>query len=50
MSWNRRSGRIEGLYKADKVCAMSYQNVDMVKSSREDVAFMIRRSIQLYES
>ena len=44
------STRLEGLFKPDKAYALSYQNLDWTKSRSEDVAFMIRRAIQLYES
>jgi len=42
--------RLEGLFRADKVYALSYQNLDWTKTSSEDVAYMIRRSIQIYET
>jgi hypothetical protein len=42
--------RLEGLYKADKAYALSFQNLDWTTSSPEDLAFMIRRSISLYET
>jgi len=42
--------RIEGLMKPDKAYALAYQNLDWTKTSSEDVAFMIRRAIELYEA
>lgn len=42
--------RIEGLLKPDKAYALAYQNLDWTKTSSEDVAFMIRRALQIYES
>jgi hypothetical protein len=42
--------RIEGLMKPDKAYALAYQNLDWTKTSSEDVAFMLRRAIQLYEA
>jgi hypothetical protein len=42
--------RLQGLFKPDKVYALSYQNLDWTKTSSEDVAFMIRRAIQIYEA
>jgi len=42
--------RLEGLFKAEKTYALSYQNLDWTTSSSEDVAFMIRRAIQIYET
>jgi hypothetical protein len=42
--------RLDGLFRADKSYAVSYQNLDWTKSSSEDVAFMIRRAIRLYEA
>jgi hypothetical protein len=42
--------RLEKLFKPDKAYALSYQNLDWTKTSSEDVAFMIRRSIELYEA
>jgi hypothetical protein len=41
--------RLEGLFRADKSYALSYQNLDWTKTSSEDLAFMIRRAIQIYE-
>ena len=42
--------RLEGLLRADKSYALAYQNLDWKTFSSEDVAFMIRRAIGLYES
>jgi hypothetical protein len=42
--------RLEGLFKPDRVYALSYQNLDWTKTSSEDLAFMIRRAIELYEA
>lgn len=42
--------RIEGLLKPDRAYALAYQNLDWTKTSSEDVAFMIRRALQIYES
>jgi hypothetical protein len=42
--------RLKGLYKSEKAYALAYQNLDWTKNSSEDVAFMIRRAIQLYEA
>jgi hypothetical protein len=42
--------RLEGLYKADKVYALSFQNLDWTTSSSEDLAYMIRRAIYAYEN
>ena len=42
--------RIEGLMKPTKAYALAYQNLDWTKTSSEDVAFMIRRAIELYEA
>ena len=42
--------RLEGLFKPDKVYALSYQNLDWTKTSSEDVAFMIRCAIEIYEA
>jgi hypothetical protein len=42
--------RLEGLYKSSKTYALSYQNLDWTTSSSEDLAFMIRKAISLYEA
>ena len=42
--------RLEKLFRADKAYALSYQNLDWTKTSSEDVAFMIRRAIEIYEA
>jgi hypothetical protein len=41
--------RLEGLFKPDKAYALAYQNLDWTKTSSEDVAFMLRRAIEIYE-
>jgi hypothetical protein len=41
--------RLQGLFRADKAYALSYQNLDWTKSRSADVAFMIRRAIEIYE-
>jgi hypothetical protein len=42
--------RLEGLFKPGGVYALSYQNLDWTTSSSADVAFMIRRAIEIYEA
>jgi hypothetical protein len=47
--------RIEGLHKPAKVYAMAYQNVEyqdehQAEAPREEVAFTIRRAVELYET
>lgn len=42
--------RLEGLYKASKAYALAYHNLDWTTSSSEDLAYMIRKSISLYEA
>jgi hypothetical protein len=42
--------RLEGLYKPSKTYALSYQNLDWTTSSSEDLAYMIRKAISLYEA
>jgi hypothetical protein len=42
--------RLEGLFRPDRVYALSYQNLDWTKTSSEDLAFVIRRAIQSYEA
>jgi len=41
--------RLEGLLKPDRVYAVAFQNLDWTKTSSEDLAFMIRRAIEIYE-
>jgi len=41
--------RLEGLFKPDRVYAVAFQNLDWTKTSSEDLAFMIRRAIEIYE-
>ncbi len=42
--------RLEGLFKASKAYALAYHNLDWTTSSSEDLAFMIRKAISLYEA
>jgi hypothetical protein len=42
--------RLKGLFKPDGEYALAHQNLDWTKSSSEDVAFMIRRAISIYEA